>query len=225
MISNLSVVRMAAGESAGARAYSLTHSCKHFTRHRLHHLFPWHTVWGSQRGQVLLVLQMQRHQKHFFPLQGFGLETVCWCIQCSYFPSICLGPKCLTTELLPHNYILRSTGELSINSSWGTVHHLPQSRCAPNPQHLPCTQTSQNLLTCGVVRASCSWGAPTLPIRKMPPLAEAATLQNLKHCNSNLTWKCISTRLQNAPGLPTHHHDLRRELSALQERLFSGSVY
>jgi len=64
-----------------------------------------------------------------------------------------------------------------------------------------------------------------LPIRKIPLLAEAATLQSLKHCNSNLTWKCISTRLQNAPGSPTHHHELHRELSALQAALFSLSVH
>lgn len=80
----------------------------------------------------------------------------------------------------------------------------------PTLRIYPVHKHPKDLLTCGVVRASCSWGAPTLPIRKIPPLAEAATLQSLKHCNSNLTWKCISTRLQNAPGSPTHHHKLHR---------------
>lgn len=94
----------------------------------------------------------------------------------------------------------------------------------PTLRIYPVCKHPKDLLTCGVVRASCSWGAPTLPIRKIPPLAEAATLQSLKHCNSNLTWKCISTRLQNAPGSPTHHHELHRELSALQVGLLSLSV-
>lgn len=103
----------------------------------------------------------------------------------------------------------------------------PLSVCRQVTEHptlriYPVHKHPKDLLTCGVVRASCSWCAPTLPIRKIPPLAEAATLQSLKHCNSNLTWKCISTRLQNAPGSPTHHHELHRELSALQRWVCSA---
>lgn len=119
---------------------------------------------------------------------------------------------------------------LSINPSYWEAWHIIMvlGTCPSSPS--ACVQTGEHptltidpehrypkdLLTCGVVRTSCSWGAPTLPIRKIPPLAEAATLQSLKHCNANLTWKCISTRLQNTPGSPSHHHELHRKLAALQ---------
>lgn len=95
----------------------------------------------------------------------------------------------------------------------------------PTLRNNPLHEQPKDLLTCGVVRTSCSWGAPTLPIRKIPPLAEAATLQSLKHCNANLTWKCISTRLRNTQGPPSHHHELHRKLAALQEGLLSLTVH
>lgn len=95
----------------------------------------------------------------------------------------------------------------------------------PTLSNDPVHKQPKDLLTCGVVRTSCSWGAPTLPIRKIPLLAEAATLQSLKHCNANLTWKCISTRLRNAQGSPSHHHELHRKLAALQGELLSLTVH
>lgn len=100
---------------------------------------------SSSDRQVLFTFQMQKHHRNSLCLQGFGLETVHQCILCIYFMLIWLCPKCFTTELLLRNAYLKALhlallGKLSVISPSLSVQ---TGNWTPNPQNLPCAQTSQ----------------------------------------------------------------------------------
>lgn len=138
--------------------------------------------------------------KAFVPAARFWFSnSVHQCILCGDFQFIWSCPRDWTAEPPYQNCRLRCTTDYY--GLWEQFIISPSlsvqtDNWTPNPQHLPDAQTSQRSANLWSGEGFLFLGCSNLANQKDSTISKAATLQSLKHCNSNLTWKRISTRLQ-----------------------------